>query len=293
MRYNILHRTTYRYGAPVTLGHHEVRLRPREFGTQRCVVSRLDVTPAPLSVLSRTDYFGNHAGYFMLDTSHHKLSVLATSEVELSVPNWPQGEQTPPWEDVRDRLAAGHHAEAVPYIYESPGVRRIPEALEYAQPSFRAGWPLVSAVMDLTERIYRDFRFDRSATTVNTPTREVFQRRRGVCQDFAHLELACLRSMGLAARYVSGYLCTEPPPGEQKLIGADASHAWVSVYCPNFGWVDFDPTNNVMPSTRHVTLAWGRDYGDVCPVKGVFLGGGSHVMDVAVDVIPLEEMTKA
>ncbi len=152
--------------------------------------------------------------------------------------------------------------------------------------SFTPGRPLLEAALDLTGRIFHEFKYDPTATSVSTPTMEVFEKRRGVCQDFAHLEIGCLRSLGLAARYVSGYLLTDPRPGQPRLVGADASHAWLSVFCPGHGWVDLDPTNNVIPALRHVTVAWGRDYGDVCPIKGVFLGGGSHWMTVAVDVVP-------
>ena len=144
------------------------------------------------------------------------------------------------------------------------------------------------ALLDLTARIHKDFRFDSKVTNVRTPTEEVFRKRRGVCQDFAHLQIACLRSLNIAARYVSGYLRTYPPPGQPRLVGADASHAWVSAYCPGIGWLDMDPTNNVVPSNGHVTLAWGRDYGDVSPLRGLILGGGAHTLKVGVDMEPLD-----
>jgi transglutaminase-like putative cysteine protease len=158
----------------------------------------------------------------------------------------------------------------------------------YAQPSFPSGRPWLAGVLDLTQRIHRDFQYDSAATTVNTPVADVLKVRRGVCQDFAHLQIACLRSVGLPARYVSGYLLTVPPAGQPRLVGADASHAWLAAFCPEVGWIDFDPTNNQIPSTRYITLAWGRDYSDVCPIKGVLVGGGQHRMRVAVDVVPLE-----
>jgi len=162
-----------------------------------------------------------------------------------------------------------------------------PVLAEYTAPSFTKERPLLEAVADLTGRIHRDFTFDRTATTVATPLQTVFRTRRGVCQDFAHLEIACLRSLGLAARYVSGYLESVPPPDQPRLTGADASHAWVSVFCPPVGWVDVDPTNDVLADERHVTVAWGRDYGDVSPLRGVILGGGQHALHVGVSVVPV------
>ena len=165
-------------------------------------------------------------------------------------------------------------------------VPRNADLLAYAEPSFAAGRQLLDAVMDLTGRIHTDFRYDAKATTLATPVTEVLEHRHGVCQDFAHLQIGCLRSIGLAARYVSGYLQTPTPAGRERLVGADASHAWVSVFCPAVGWVDFDPTNNMIPAEQHITIAWGRDYDDISPVKGVILGGGSHTMSIAVDVAP-------
>jgi transglutaminase-like putative cysteine protease len=179
--------------------------------------------------------------------------------------------------------------EACQFVFGSTLVKLEPWQADYAAPSFTPGRPLLGAVSNLTRRIHDDFTFDATATTTGTPLSEVFALHRGVCQDFAHLEIACLRSMGLAARYVSGYLRTVPPPGRPRLIGADASHAWLSVYCPGSGWVDFDPTNNQIPSTEHITLAWGRDFDDVSPIKGVILGGGRHSLSVAVDVVSLDE----
>ena len=160
----------------------------------------------------------------------------------------------------------------------------------YARESFPAGRNLLEAVLDLTARIHRDFKFDSTATTVATPLAQMLEQRRGVCQDFAHLQIACLRSQGLPARYVSGYLETVPPPGQPKLFGADASHAWASFFCPGLGWIDVDPTNNLLPSMQHITLGWGRDYSDVCPIRGVLVGGEEHTLRVAVDVVALGEV---
>ena len=173
---------------------------------------------------------------------------------------------------------------AAQFTFDSLYVPRNAELADYAAPSFAPHRPLLDAVMDLTGRIHKDFRYDAKATTLATPLTDVLKQRRGVCQDFAHLALGCLRSLGLAARYVSGYLQTRVPAGRERLVGADASHAWFAVFCPTVGWVDFDPTNNLIPSEQHLTIAWGRDYDDISPVKGVILGGGSHTMSIAVDV---------
>jgi transglutaminase-like putative cysteine protease len=211
--------------------------------------------------------------------------------VQVVAPEIPDPKSTPPWEDVRDRFALGQPPwwlEARQFGYPSPHVPIADELRNYAQPSFPAGRPWLVGVLQLTERIFKEFQYDPAATTVNTPVATVFKNRRGVCQDFAHLEIACLRSLGLPARYVSGYLLTAPPPGQPRLVGADASHAWLSAFCPEVGWIDFDPTNNQIPTTKHITLAWGRDYSDVCPIKGVLIGGGQHRMRVAVDVVPAD-----
>jgi transglutaminase-like putative cysteine protease len=178
--------------------------------------------------------------------------------------------------------------DAYQFVFESPRVKPLPEFAAYASPSFSPARPLTEALLDFTGRIYKDFRFDSKATNVRTSPQQVLRQKSGVCQDFAHLQVACLRSLGLAARYVSGYLRTYPPPGRPRLAGADASHAWVSVYSPGSGWLDVDPTNNLIPSQGHVTLAWGRDYGDVSPVRGVILGGRDHKLDVGVEMEPLD-----
>lgn len=288
-RYEIKHVTQYAYSETVPLCQNEVRLTPRASARQQCLAARLIVQPEPIAVARRTDYFGNLVSSFTVLEGHRQLSVTAQSTVELTAPQAFDPASSPPWEAVRDLLAqpaCDEHFDATQFLFDAPFVRRSEELAAYAAPSFPAGRPLVEAVLSLTGRIHREFTYDPTATTVSTPLDEVLRDRRGVCQDFAHLELGCLRSLGLAARYVSGYLLTDPPPGQPKLVGADASHAWVSVYCPGQGWVDFDPTNDCIPALRHVTLAWGRDYDDVCPIKGVFVGGGGHAMHVAVDVVP-------
>lgn len=283
MRYRVFHRTTYRYSEPVSLGHSLAYLRPRTTPTQRCLAYQLTIEPPPDGMQPWTDYFGNQASFFAIEEAHRELVISARSEVLVQMPSPPAPEATPAWDRLELSLAAA------PFTFSSPYVPRNEVLAAYARSSFPPTRPILAAALDLTGRIFRDFKYDSSATGVNTPTMEVFQKRRGVCQDFAHLEIACLRSLGLPARYVSGYLRTDPPPGKPRLIGADASHAWLSVFCPGHGWLDLDPTNNQMPGGRHVTLAWGRDYGDVCPVKGVVLGGGHHAVSVAVDVVADDE----
>ena len=197
---------------------------------------------------------------------------------------------TPPWESVRALLEQDHSPpglEARQFVYDSHYVKASPALAAYAAPSFPANRPVLEAARDLTRRIHQDFQYDPKATTVATPIQEVLEHRRGVCQDFAHLQIGCLRALGLSARYISGYLRTVPPPGQERLVGVDASHAWLSVYCPGWGWVDLDPTNDLIPSDGHLVLAWGRDYDDVSPVKGVNLGGGRHSVIVGVDVAVL------
>ncbi len=254
------------------------------------------IEPAPAFFASREDYFGNHAKYFSIESTHRKLEIVSESTVEVlpSADAMPSSEVS--WQDCvvrRSRKAniGRPHAAIDPLLaqltFPSPRVPLLPEVHEYAARSFLATRSIVQALVDLTVRIYHEFRFDPRATTVDTPLTEVMQLRCGVCQDFAHLATSCVRSMGLAARYVSGYIRTTLPPGKPRLMGADASHAWCSVWCGPLGWVDFDPTNNCLVGDSYVTIAWGRDYGDVCPIQGVFVGGGDHRISVSVDVVPL------
>ena len=291
MTYRILHTTTYRYKHTISFGNHVVYLTPRTYAQHRCTWHDLQVTPIPATRSERDDYYGNHVIFFTVQEPHDELRIEARSMVTIDADAvvWPA--HAPAWDDVarelpKDLSAAG--LEAYQFVFESPRIRRSEEFAAYAAPSFAPGRPLTEAVLDLTARIYREFKFDSKATNVRTPAEEVLRQRKGVCQDFAHLQIACLRSLNLPARYVSGYLRTYPPPGRPRLIGADASHAWVSVYCPDAGWLDVDPTNNLVPSRSHVTLAWGRDYGDVSPVRGVILGGKDHKLDGGVDMEPLD-----
>lgn len=292
MKYKVSHTTIYDYSEAIPVCHNEIRLWPRDHRRQSCLSHRLRVRPEPASTDHRTDYFGNHAGQFAIEQPHNRLTVTAISQVQVTPPEIPAPSTTPPWEDIRDRFAIGQPPwwlEARQFVLDSPYVQAGAALQQLAGPSFPAGRPWLEAVLDLTKRIYTEFKYDPTATNIHTPLETVLKIKRGVCQDFAHLQIGCLRSLGLPARYVSGYLLTEPPPGQPKLVGSDASHAWVSAFCPESGWIDFDPTNNVIPGVGHVTLAWGRDYGDVCPIKGVLVGGGQHRMRVAVDVVPLPE----
>jgi transglutaminase-like putative cysteine protease len=292
MIYRIVHRTTYRYKHPVSVGNHVACLRPRSLPHHLLTHSELHIQPNPATRTERVDYFGNLLCFFTVQEPHKELVVEARSEVVVEEHESPWTLQPSlSWEESVRSLPDDHSPaalEAYQFGFESPRIRLHPEFASYARHSFTPGRPMPEALLDLTARIHKDFRFDSKATSVRTPTEEVFRKRRGVCQDFAHLQIACLRSMNVAARYVSGYLRTYPPPGQPRLVGADASHAWVSAYSPGAGWLDLDPTNNLVPSSGHVTLAWGRDYSDVCPLRGLILGGGSHTLKVAVDMEPLD-----
>ena len=290
MKYRVRHSTTYVYSEMVLLCHNEIHLAPRNAAHQSRGSMRIEIVPEPAVRADHVDYFGNNVTYFTVQERHQKLSVTASSEVDVasSSPAFPG--LTPPWEDVRESLTGENihkHFDAIQFLNESKYVKRRHELGEYALKSFTPGRPVFEAAMGLTGRIHADFKYDATATDIHTSVSEVFDMKRGVCQDFAHLELSCLRSLGLAARYVSGYLMTTPPPGEKKLAGADSSHAWVSFYCPGFGWIDMDPTNNIVPGDKHVLLAWGRDFADVSPIKGIILGGREHSIQVSVDVAPI------
>lgn len=287
MKYRITHTTTYQYSQPASLSQNELFLTPRSTSRQQALQSQLQFDPQPQYLHRRIDYFGNIAHVFMVQQPHSRLSLTATSVVRTARAADPQSEATPSWEEVGQRLrahAAADDLDAYQFVFASPLIALTAEIREYGQRSFPPGTPVLAGGIDLIHRIYTEFAYDKTASTVDTPLTEVLANRRGVCQDFAHLAIACLRSLGLAARYVSGYLETLPPPGKPKLVGADASHAWISLYVPDLGWVDLDPTNNLLPGESHITLAWGRDYSDVAPVKGVVMGGGSHALDVQVEV---------
>jgi transglutaminase-like putative cysteine protease len=282
MKLQATHITRYWYSGPVSMCNTEVHLKPRSRKNQTILEFALDVSPTPDSLLSREDYFGNEATFFSIAEPHRELTITSRSLANLDALAPPALELSPAWEQVREEAAqrdTPETFEAGQFIFESPSIRVGAPFAQYAAPSFTPGRPFLSAVEDLSRRIFTEFHYDRRATTIGTPVDEVLSSRRGVCQDFAHLMIACLRSLKLPARYVSGYLRTG-----RDLTGAGASHAWVSAWCPVFGWQDFDPTNNVMPRGDHFTIAWGRDYSDVSPVKGVALGGGEQVISVSVDV---------
>lgn len=289
MKYKITHTTKYAYDSPVPVCHNVVYLTPRNTDSQSCSRFRLTVNPTPATNTRRTDYFGNAVSKFSVANSHRVLQITATSRVTLTPRQLPEATDTDPWEQVRDRAAVDRSAaglESYQFAFPSPHVPFHAELSDYARRSFSAGRPILDAVRDLNMRLNRDVTYDPKATTVSTPIIEAFENRRGVCQDLAHMMLGCLRPLGLCARYVSGYLRTHPPKGKPRLVGADESHAWISVYCGTAGWIDVDPTNNSFPQDEHITVAWGRDFGDVCPVAGMFIGGGQHKLSVSVDVAP-------
>jgi transglutaminase-like putative cysteine protease len=291
VRYNITHITRYEYFDPVTISYNLVRLRPRDHGMQSCMLHELAISPTPAVNSGSLDYFGNYAVWFGLQEPHTELTVTARSEVQVDLGLQPDTATGPPWEQVRQSMLTATSPQTLSareFCFDSPYVPRNPELADYASPSFSQGSPFLQCVFDLTQRIHREFEFVPGSTTVGTPVLDVLHNRRGVCQDFAHLQIGCLRSLGLAARYVSGYLATTPPPGQARLVGADASHAWLSVYEPDFGWIDFDPTNGIMPSDSHITVAWARDYDDLAPVKGILVGGQRQRLKVSVDVAPAD-----
>lgn len=286
--YRISHVTTYAYEAPVRVCHNLVMLTPRSDCAARPTNHRVSITPTPVVLNRREDYFGNQIVAFSIEESHKELRVSSQGRVEVEYGDLPSPKSTSPWETVRDAVTQQtdpRWLDACQFRFNSVRIHASPNYAAYASQSFGSKRPILDAALELTQRIYADFAYDPNATEVHTPTSAAFELRRGVCQDFAHVQIACLRSLGVSARYVSGYLRTLPPPGQKKLVGSDESHAWVSVYCgQDIGWVDLDPTNNKICDIDHIPLAWGRDYNDVVPIRGVFLGGGNHKISVAVDV---------
>ena len=290
MIYEVSHRTVYRYSTPVVQSQHVLHMSPRAVARQTVKGHALLIDPAPTIRTERDDYDGNRAVMFDIEQEHHELIIHARSTIDVSSPPQIDLAASMPWEALVARVgqsAPENDLSVVRYACASRLTRPTVEIAEYARASFPANRPVLMAAWELIKRIYADFVFDATATDVSTPVTTVLQQRRGVCQDFSHLALACLRALHLPARYVSGYILTRPPPGQQKLAGADASHAWISVYAPEFGWVDFDPTNGLMPRDEHITIAYGRDYDDVSPISGILLGGSEHQVAVGVDVVPL------
>ena len=297
VRYHVLHQTSYDYGGNVSLSQQQLHLSPRILAWQQIVEQRIDVTPVPTWRRDGLDAFGNPVTWIAFHVPHDSLRISSAMTVEVT-PHLPEHLETSlPWEEVRDRLAynakplSPEDFDATRFLFESAHVRVKHELADYAADCFPPDTPVLVGAQALMAKIFKEFKFDPEATTVSTPVMEVLEKKRGVCQDFAHLMIACLRALGLSARYVSGYLLTRPPPGKPRLIGADASHAWVSVYAPGFddNWVDFDPTNNLLPDTEHITIAVGRDFGDISPLRGIILGGGGAEPEVEVTVTPLDE----
>ena len=287
MTYTITHRTAYDYTAPVTVSQHVARLEPRNTDAQERNEFVLEIFPEPTLRKVRMDYFGNQLCFFVIQEVHQELEITTRSRVTVHTPKPCEPGTSPVWEDVSKLFRDPVSPQVVgPYqfVFDSPQVNASVDLAEYAAKSFESNTPVLVGAQDLTRRIFKDFKYDPKATTVATPLHEVLKKRRGVCQDFAHVGIACLRSLGIPARYVSGYLRTRPPEGKPRMVGADASHAWFSVFCPGTGWVDFDPTNNIQPGEEHITVAYGRDFGDVSPVAGILTGGGQHEVKVAVDV---------
>lgn len=292
VRYRVRHTTRYHYDEPVTASHHQVHLIPRAHPRQRIRRCLLSIDPDPTVRDDDEDYFGNPVTFFAVQEPHQSLTITAESDIEVRPPPVIDLAATRPWETLRDWLRMGAQpadaADVDQYAAESTLIAISPELMDFAAPSFPSARPAGLAALDLMERLHRDFVFDPTATTVATPLLEALEKRRGVCQDFAHIMVGCLRTMGLPARYVSGYLRTLPPPGQPRLIGADVSHAWASAWLGDDIWVDFCPSNGRFADQDYVTVAWGRDYQDVSPVRGVIQGAGTHSLSVEVDVEVVE-----
>jgi transglutaminase-like putative cysteine protease len=288
--YEVSHRTTYRYSIPVSLSHHVLHLTPRPCPYQVCHRSALSITPTPTAHTTGIDYFGNPVAFVTLQNQHKELMLHARSVIEVLPTDRPDPAATMPWDAIFHQLSRQTDEDALDalqYAFESAQTRATDEIRAFAETLFPPGRPVLAGTLALTEALHRELTFDTTATTVSTPLADVWRTRRGVCQDFAHLQLACLRTLRIPARYISGYILTRPPEGKDKLVGADASHAWLSVWCPGHGWVDVDPTNNLWVANEHVTLAWGREYSDISPVNGAIFGGGAHAVEVGVDMVPI------
>jgi len=289
MRYFVRHRTTYRYLQDVSHSWHLAHLRLRHTPVQTVQDSTITVSLETASHVARNDYFDNPCEWFSIDQPHTQLEIVAESHVTVEPRQNRISRDSLKWEEVRTLLEAPNTDEArdaVQFLFDSPMTKFQSDIASYAAVSFPPARPLLTGAIELMNRIHKDFRYDTTVTDATTPVDRVFEIRAGVCQDLAHVGIAAMRSIGLPARYVSGYLLTQPPAGQPRLLGADASHAWFSVWAPPFGWVDLDPTNNLIVGEDHVTSSWGRDYGDVAPVAGIILGGHDHVVEVGVDVIP-------
>ena len=293
MEYFVRHRTTYRYLQDVSHSWHLAHLRPRSTPLQSVQKSDVQLSLEAASHASREDFFQNPCEWFSIDQPHTQLEIVAESRVTVEPVPERASRDSLPWEAVRTRLENPQDDEerdTVQFQFDSPLTKVHSDITAYGTASFPPGRPMLAGAMELMNRIHKDFRYDTTVTDVSTPLDKVFEIRAGVCQDLAHVGIAAMRAIGLPARYVSGYLLTKPPPGRARLLGSDASHAWFSVWAPPFGWVDLDPTNNLVVGQSHVTASWGRDYADVAPVSGIILGGHDHVVEVGVDVIPVEDI---
>ena len=289
--YRVEHDTAYRYSEPVMLSHQQLHLTPRLLDYQAIGAHEVIIKPAPTQQRNIIDAFGNPLTEIAIESAHTSLDIIAKSTVAVTQRPVLDPEKTAAWETVRDTLAyrAAWHPEpaildATQFLFESPYARVKRNLRAYAGDCFEPGRPILAAAAALMAKIHREFKFDAAATNVTTPVMKFFEQKRGVCQDFTHLMISCLRSTGLAARYVSGYLLTRPAPGKPRHVGTDVSHAWVALFVPGNGWIDLDPTNNVMPSLEHITLGWGRDFSDVTPLRGVINGGGEQILEVKVTV---------
>ncbi len=287
MRYSVRHRTTYKYGGSVTRSDHRMWLAPRATPHQQVLSFELETNPSSGILVPETDYFGNTAHLMSLEEAHEDMWVEARSIVDVSPAPDPMGfDSLATVKDVVARPMTDEAQEAAEFTFPTSYTEANDVIDAYAREVFLSDRPLMEAARELTSRIFTEFEYNPSATNYATTGIQAFDAHKGVCQDFAHVFLACCRSVGAPARYVSGYLLTRPPEGQEKMVGSDASHAWVAIWSPTSGWVDFDPTNDMIPRDEHITTAWGRDFNDVSPIRGIVLGGGGHTIDVAVDVIP-------
>ena len=288
MQYQITHTTEYEYHQSVSICHNVAKLFLRDTNDQLCKKTIVKISPQPEIINEYKDFFGNKVMYFAIQQEHKHLKVTVLSQVEKKK----EGNNTlgffttTPWEEIKSQVLepGDDNFAARQFIPETDITKTTEDILQYTLKSFTAKRSMFDATKELMQRIHKDFEFKSGFTTVATPLEVVMKERKGVCQDFAHLAIACIRSVGLPARYVSGYIETVAPEGKEKLVGVDASHAWFAVYIPNAGWLDFDPTNNIIPAEQHITIGWGRDYADVTPLKGVILSSGPHQLHVSVDV---------
>ena len=296
-RYRIEHLTAYRYSEAVMLSHQQLHLSPRLLPYQRILAHEVAIEPPPTDRRETSDAFGNPLTAIAIESAHRALDIVARSTIEVSARAASAGSNSPPWEKVREELAyraawrpAAAVLEATQFLFESPHARLKRELRSYAGDCFAPGRPVLDAAKELMAKMHAEFKFDPKATSVMTPVMTFFEQRRGVCQDFTHFMISCLRSVGLAARYVSGYLMTHPTARRRSQAGGDASHAWVALFIPGSGWVDLDPTNNLLPSLEHITLGWGRDFSDVTPLRGVINGGGEQTLEIKVTVEDVAEL---